>query len=81
MNLDMATRNVAENKVRAPYLSEWTHKKTGGEYVVRMHVILEADLTPCVVYYKRFAEPDQTWCRPASEFFDGRFERHSKEAD
>lgn len=69
---------IRENQEVAPYLSLWRHVKSGGEYMVRMHVILEATLEPAVIYYKRLADPAETWCRPASEFFDGRFERVSE---
>ncbi len=74
MSLDAAKDQIRANQKRAPYLSEWRHKKSGGEYAVKMHVIIEATLEPAVVYYKRHADPAETWCRPASEFFDGRFE-------
>lgn len=73
--LKAALAAVATNRALAPYLSTWRHLKSGGEYAVKEHVLIEATLEPAVVYYKRFAPPDETWCRPASEFFDGRFER------
>jgi hypothetical protein len=75
MTFEEAKSAIAENRVRAPYLSYWKHLKSGGEYTVQMHVILEATLEPAIVYYKRYAAPDEVWCRLASEFFDGRFER------
>lgn len=75
MTLEEAKAQIAKNRETAPYLSQWRHLKTSGEYVVKMHVIIEATTEPAVVYHKRFAHPDETWCRPASEFFDGRFER------
>ncbi len=74
MNMAAAKQAIRENKLRAPYLSEWMHLKTGDLYVATAHVIMEATLEPAVVYYRKFAPPDETWCRPASEFFDGRFE-------
>lgn len=47
------------------------HKKTKQEYRVLMLAVREADLAPVVVY----CGLDGTiWVRPASEFFDGRFE-------
>ncbi len=47
-------------------------KKTGHIYRVQMIVTNEADLKPAVVYSD--AETGMIWSRPASEFFDGRFE-------
>ena len=72
--IDAVREQIKDNRVRAPYLSAWRHKKSGGSYTVQMHVIIEATLEPAVVYYRQFADPRETWCRPASEFFDGRFE-------
>lgn len=68
-----ARLSVAENNDRAKVLTSWRHAKSGGEYVVRMHVIMADTLEPAVVYYKRFADPLETWIRPAEAFFDGRF--------
>jgi hypothetical protein len=79
--LDSAKVALRQNKLRAPYLSTWVHRKTGSTYTVRMHVILEATLAPHVVYYKKFADPDETWCRPACEFFDGRFKRRDNDGE
>lgn len=73
--LKAAVAALAANRERAPYLSTWCHLKSGGVYAVTMHVLIEATLEPAVIYYKRHAPPEETWCRPASEFFDGRFER------
>jgi hypothetical protein len=75
MTLEEAKAELAANRERAPYLSYWKHVKSGGEYAVQMHVIIEATLEPAVVYYRRFADPSEYWCRPAKEFLDGRFER------
>ena len=77
MTLDDAKVAIEENRKRAPYLSDWVHVKSGGKYAVQYHVIIEATLEPAVVYYKRHADPRETWVRPASEFFDGRFEKQS----
>jgi hypothetical protein len=79
MTLDEAKMEVKRNQTRGPYLSEWKHLKTGGSYAIKMHVLMEATLEPCVVYYKKFADPLETWCRPASEFFDGRFARAGRD--
>ena len=78
MTLDEAKAEIIKNRERAPYLSEWVHLKSNGRYVVKFHVIIEATLEPAVVYYPRHGDPAITWCRPASEFFDGRFERVEK---
>ena len=75
VSLMASLREMKSNNERAPYLSRWRHLKSGGNYVVRMHVLLEHTLEPHVVYHKQFAEPFEMWCRPAREFFDGRFER------
>lgn len=79
MSFEDARQAVSENRIKAPYLSRWKHLKSGKTYVVRMNVIIEADLEPAVIYYLQYGEPDVLWCRPASEFFDGRFELFSKE--
>ena len=51
----------------------WKHKKTGGLYTVLYgQATLEADLSDVVVY--RALSDGRIWVRPASEFFDGRFE-------
>ena len=75
MTLDEAKAQITLNQERAPYLSDWLHVKSGGKYAVKMHVLIEATLEPAVVYYKRFDDPRVTWCRPAAEFFDGRFQK------
>lgn len=74
--LEEAKAALAENRARALPLSRWRHRKTGHEYQVHGHVLIEATLEPAVIYYKvRSVDPSEpTWCRPASEFFDGRFE-------
>ena len=64
---------VEANTRQAAPMSHWRHGKSGGEYCIRMHVMMAATAEPAVIYYKRFADPLETWCRPAAEFFDGRF--------
>ena len=78
--LKEAKADIRRNQDRAPYLSDWLHVKSGGKYVVKMHVLLEATLEPAVIYYKRYDDPLVTLCLPASEFFDGRFERIAEAA-
>lgn len=75
MDIDIAKESLIRNRERAPYLSGWRHMKTGTVYAVQSHVLIEATLDPAVVYYQRHGDPVVTWCRPANEFFDGRFER------
>lgn len=48
------------------------HKKTGGVYRIVNLAIQEADLTSVVVYANEAT--GAAWVRPASEFFDGRYE-------
>lgn len=48
------------------------HVKTGGIYRLQMIATNEADMTPSAIYAN--AETGMIWVRPASEFFDGRFE-------
>ena len=74
---DRIADEIARNQQRAPYLSDWCHVASGDIFTVRMHVIIEATMEPAVVYYQKRAEPWETWLRPAAEFFDGRFERHT----
>lgn len=75
MGFDEGTAALRDNAARAPDGSRWRHLKTGGEYTVLMHVLIEATLSPAVIYRKPDADPAETWCRPGEEFFDGRFER------
>ena len=77
-DLHSVKMKIMNGKFLAPYLSEWVHKK-GGLYVVRMHVIIESTLDHAIVYNRKFDEPEITWCRPATEFFDGRFTRTDDE--
>ncbi|MEM6406851.1 MAG: DUF1653 domain-containing protein [Pseudomonadota bacterium] len=46
------------------------HKK-GGRYRVIMHAVLETDRSDVVVYDDA---DGNVWVRPATEFYDGRFE-------
>ncbi len=50
----------------------WRHLKTGGHYLLAMRVTREADLEELIVY--KSLSDGRRWARPASEFFDGRFE-------
>ena len=54
--------------------SIWIHAKTGGEYMVTAHGLIESNLHPAVIYRPMLGEP-VSWIRPATEFFDGRFVR------
>lgn len=51
----------------------WRHRKTGDLYrILDDDVTRESDLEPVVVYQD--VASGRKWCRPAVEFFDGRFE-------
>lgn len=51
----------------------WQHRKSGGLYTVLYdNATREHDLEPVVVY--RALSDGRIWVRPATEFFDGRFE-------
>lgn len=52
--------------------SVWRHR-SGGLYRVVTTVIVEATLEPAVVYTKNGGDGVLKWCRPLSEFLDGRF--------
>ena len=49
---------------------KYRHNKTGGIYRVIATGLIEADLTPAVVYKNDLG---QVWIRPHAEFNDGRF--------
>lgn len=52
----------------------WKHLKSGNLYRIETFALRESDLTPLVVYRSRVpGEPGQTFVRPCTEFFDGRF--------
>jgi hypothetical protein len=51
----------------------WRHRKTGHLYMVWGHCVIEATLTPAILY-TRWPERDVFWVRPLTEFLDGRFE-------
>jgi hypothetical protein len=50
---------------------EVRHVKTGGDYTVMCEALIEATMTPAVVY--RSAHDGKVWVRPTKEFCDGRF--------
>jgi hypothetical protein len=50
---------------------EYRHNKSGGLYYVICRALIEADLTPAVVYSS--AKDGRIWVRPEAEFLDGRF--------
>jgi hypothetical protein len=52
----------------------WKHLKTGNMYVIVDVCLLEATLDEHVLY-KRADHTGPIWCRPMSEFIDGRFEQ------
>ena len=65
---------IVDYKIDEPNLyRKWLHKKSGGVYWIDYVAYNESDLSPTIIY--RSTKGDGLiWCRPASEFFDGRFE-------
>lgn len=59
--------------------SRWRHKKTGTVYWVLSVGLLEADLTPHVVYTEDCVDESPLRLRPVVEFLDGRFEPYVPE--
>lgn len=49
----------------------WQHVKTGGIYTAVSYCQIEATNEPGVLY--RSVKGGPLWCRPLSEFTDGRF--------
>lgn len=70
IELKETEEDIALNMEHAPVGSRWRHKKTGGEYTIVMHAIIELTLSPSIVY----RDEKNAWVRPALAFFD-RFER------
>lgn len=50
----------------------WRHKKTGAIYTIVSDCQIEATNVSGTLY--RSIEGGPLWCRPSSEFLDGRFE-------
>jgi hypothetical protein len=65
----------------------WRHVKTGHLYHVVQGCVIEATLTPAVLYtaattfgaVTEYAHACVSWVRPLSEFLDGRFEALPRE--
>lgn len=55
--------------------SRWEHVKTKRTYYVIGLTIIEATMTPAVVYSGSCSVHYASWVRPLAEFLDGRFER------
>lgn len=53
--------------------SKWKHVKTGGIYDLLGFCRREHDMETCVIYRSELHH-EETFCRPTSEFFDGRFQ-------
>lgn len=68
------------NRIMPAIGSAWRHKKTKAEYVVKALCLIEATHVPAIIYEGGVGYIDEygrrwtTWCRPAAEFMDGRFE-------
>ena len=77
---------MAETQTMPPIGSDWKHVKSGGLYSVITYAMIEATLTPAVIYaggngYHKDGLTWKVWCRPVSEFMDGRFARITKLSD
>jgi hypothetical protein len=68
-------RDLNDAHMEAPVGSQWRHNKKGTVYEVAEYVIIEAVPTIGIVYSA--ADKVLKWCRPLSEFLDGRFTRVS----
>ena len=53
----------------------WRHRKTDKDYTIVNFALDEATLLPLVVYRSLGPGNSPIWARPATEFFDGRFEQ------
>jgi len=56
----------------APISTLWRHRKSGGIYTIFGECHIEATNEPAILYSSVQVE-GPLWCRPKSEFFDGRF--------
>jgi hypothetical protein len=67
-------RVIVDHKVKEEDLyKKWVHLKTGNVYWIDYIAYNEKDLNPTIIY--RGVKGDGLiWSRPATEFFDGRFE-------
>lgn len=84
-----AKRAIRTNIEIADAGTVWRHVETGGHYIIIAHALVEADLSPVIVYGRLdeagqrdglplLTIPDdrtEVWSRPAKEFLDGRFEQ------
>lgn len=52
---------------------KFKHMKSGGIYDIVAFCRREHDMEACVVYRSE-AHPEEMFCRPVTEFFDGRFQ-------
>ena len=53
--------------------SVWRHLKTGHIYIVVGECLIEASVTDAILYRRCDGTRGPVWCRPLSEFTDGRF--------
>jgi hypothetical protein len=67
----MTTTDKSEQSV--PTSTLWRHRKTGGVYTISGMCQIEATNEPGVLY-SSVQHEGPLWCRPISEFIDGRFE-------
>lgn len=71
--LTEARDEMAVLRERVPAGTRWKHIKSGHDYMIHGHVIMEATLSLAITY--SMYGQTEIWCRPAREFLDGRFER------
>lgn len=64
-------------KKHAPIGSRWRHVN-GARYEIKDVVLIEGTMTPAITYRATDCQESVTWCRPAAEFLDGRFEREPR---
>lgn len=58
-----------------PVGSVWRHKKTGDDYRVTGHAMIESTWKPGVIYVRNIRGLSPLIVRDGDEFIDGRFER------
>jgi hypothetical protein len=77
-DLDFYMANVSH---RTPVGSRFIHQKSQNTYQVVGHCFIEATSEPGVLYALDGRIEARIWCRPASEFLDGRFEARDGAAE
>lgn len=70
---DELYEELCEAEALVKLQSVWRHVKTDNEYRVVSLSVRESDCVICVNYWKIHTYTPVPWCRPLSEFLDGRF--------